>query len=470
MVKKILTLLICLLPISILGQELIIKKGIVVDSVAVIDSIPESFSLFIPSNFENKGKWPLLIPLDPKGRGKQAVSLFKQHAEEQGYILASPNNILDTLTLSENMLRIGRVLNSLNKMFPLHTNRIYMAGFNDGARLANLTPFVFKDIEGVISCGASITNLDLISKNTPFHFIGVVGKEDFSYIEMLDTEKHLNKLKFENNILVFDGGKKWPPSKHLGRAMHYFTLRGMAKGFVKKDSTYINRVFKENIKDVELLLAENKNLLANRQLKEIQNAFKDLINVDSVEMAQKELRKSKLFKAQKRAEESARFKELFLQDDYLFALEEDIDTYNYSNLGWWNYQMGELDKIVADKSKSQKQMGKRLVGFVNALIEDDLDMVRAQEVIDDEALIFLSMLKTITAPKEYKYYLDVISLSSKYEDYGTALFYLEEVLKNGFTDKKELYGLPDTALLKITPEFNTLVEKYLNSARYKINE
>jgi hypothetical protein len=78
------------------------------------------------------------------------------------------------------------------------------------------------------------------------------------------------------------------------------------------------------------------------------------------------------------------------------------------------------------------------------------------------------MLKTITSPMEYPYYLQIISNSAKIEDFGTALFYTEELLKKGYTDKKELYNLKDTALLRITPEFNELVAKYLKEARYDL--
>lgn len=80
------------------------------------------------------------------------------------------------------------------------------------------------------------------------------------------------------------------------------------------------------------------------------------------------------------------------------------------------------------------------------------------------------MIKTITDPDDYSYYLKIISDSSRYEDFGTAIFYLEELLKKGYTDKEALYTLEYTALLRITPEFNKLVEKYLDEARYKIKE
>ena len=80
------------------------------------------------------------------------------------------------------------------------------------------------------------------------------------------------------------------------------------------------------------------------------------------------------------------------------------------------------------------------------------------------------MVKTITAPKVFDSYLKIISDSAKYEDFGTALFYLEELLKNGYKDKSVLYSLEHTALLRITPEYNKIIDTYLNDARYDIIE
>ena len=115
-------------------------------------------------------------------------------------------------------------------------------------------------------------------------------------------------------------------------------------------------------------------------------------------------------------------------------------------------------------------MGHRLLGFVNALAEDNIDMVQSDEVLDEDALAFLYMLKTILEPENFDYYLKTVSLSAKNEDFGTSLFYLEEALKKGFKDREKLYGLEGTALLRITPEFNELVAKYLKDSRYDIDE
>ena len=123
---------------------------------------------------------------------------------------------------------------------------------------------------------------------------------------------------------------------------------------------------------------------------------------------------------------------------------------------------------MASTNKIESQMGERLYGFVNALIDENINEIKKEKNLDEQGLQFLWMLKTITAPKEYSNYLKIISNSAKNDDFGTALFYTEELLKHGYTNKTELYDLKDAALLRITPEFNELVAKYLKDARYEL--
>jgi hypothetical protein len=170
----------------------------------------------------------------------------------------------------------------------------------------------------------------------------------------------------------------------------------------------------------------------------------------------------------KRAENAAFLQESMLKEDYQYYMEEDVFTYNFNNLGWWNHQMGVIDKFISSSKPFEKQMGHRLKGFVNVLAEDNIKIVLSEEVVDEDALAFLYMLKTILEPDNYEFYFKTISLSAKNDDFGTSLFYLEELLKKGFKDKEKLYGLENTALFRITPEFNEVVSKYLEDARYDI--
>ena len=51
-------------------------------------------------------------------------------------------------------------------------------------------------------------------------------------------------------------------------------------------------------------------------------------------------------------------------------------------------------------------------------------------------------------------------------DYPTALFYLEEMLKNGFKDLNALYEIEGTLGLKFSREYNWIIKKYLGKSRY----
>ncbi|MEM9000970.1 MAG: alpha/beta hydrolase [Bacteroidota bacterium] len=452
------------------AQEMRLAKGKIIDSLPVHDSIPETFSLYLPSTFDTSKKWPVVFVSDLKGQARQALAMFIQAAEKEGYVLAASNNLIDTVSLSDNMLATSRMIKKVTELLPIQKNRVYAAGFSGGGRFASLIPIFIKDIEGILLCGVSIVNTELLNTKNRFHFIGIVGKKDFNYTELLAMEELLDKLKFPHQILVFDGGNAWPNTSYLERALGFFTIEAMAKGNAIKDSSYIDGSYLKDVERVADFRGGGELLMANQLMGEIISVYGAHRNVDSIKYARRNLKKTKLFKSLRRNENNTFFKESLLKEDYNFYLAEDILTYNLNNLGWWNYQMTEINRYIYGDSGLEKEMGHRLYGYVNALVDDNIDVAIAARPIDEEALAFLWMLKTIIAPKNFDYYLKVISLSAKNEDFGTALFYLEEVLKKGFKDKKKLYALKHTALFRITPEFNRIIKKYLEDARYEINE
>ncbi|MEC7262348.1 MAG: alpha/beta hydrolase, partial [Bacteroidota bacterium] len=305
---------------------------------------------------------------------------------------------------------------------------------------------------------------------SPFHFIGMVSKDNFEYTSMLTDTKLLDKMKFPNQMLLFDGNKDWPGVEYLEKGMQLFTLDAMGRNLIPKDSSYINNAYKEDLDKVNHLQSIGDLLWAEQYMTEMMSIYGVHRNLDSLRLVQKELRKDKQFRAKGRNENSAFLKESLLKEDFQYYMEEDVYTHNFNNLGWWNHQMGEIQKYKNATDPFEKEMGYRLLGFVNALAEDNINLIQNNDVIDEDALAFLYMLKTILEPDNFDYYLKTISLSAKNEDFGTSLFYLEEAFKKGFKDKDKLYNLEGTALFRITPEFNELVSKYLKDALYEIDE
>ncbi|MFK7811421.1 MAG: alpha/beta hydrolase [Maribacter sp.] len=462
-------LLLLFLSITFYGaaQQIKLKKGTIIDAIPVNDSISESFALYLPTSFDVSKKWPVVFVFDMQGRSKQALSMFVNAAEEQGYILAASNNLHDSITISKNVIITSRMANRLYSILPIKRKRSYTAGFSGGARLASLVPIFVKEIQGVISIGAAIANEDVLSSKNKFHFIGIVGIEDYNYVPMKNSQKMLNKLKFPNQLIEFEGGHEWPKTKNIVKAMEYFTLIAMGNGIEPKIDSFVIRTFNKNLGEVSALLTSKKHLMANNHLNEMMGVYRNLKNVDSLKESSKTLRKTRSYRGNNRLQNAAFLKEYLKKGDYEYYLEEDVATYNFNNLGWWKYQIDELAKYENNINLFEKQMGRRLKAYLDALIADNIDIVKATTPIDEEALLFLWMVETISEPKNYSPYLKIISLSSKVEDYSTALFYLEELLKNGYTNKSELYALENTALLRIAPEFNEVVAKYLKEARYE---
>ncbi|MCJ7468092.1 MAG: alpha/beta hydrolase [Maribacter sp.] len=443
------------------AQEITLKKGAITESVKVNDSTSESFALYLPTNFDTRRPWPVVFVFDMNGKGVQAISMFKGAAEEQGYILATSNDIADSLSLSQNMLICARMFNSVYNLLPIGKNRTYTAGFSGGGRFSSLVPSFIKNVKGVISCGASISNTDVLSVKTPFHFIGIVGREDYNYPELLSLEPTLDQLKYPNQILVFEGGHEWPPKNYLSKSLAIMSLAAMANNDLPRNSIFIEKTYAENLGEISTWMTLNKPLLAENEISEMIEVFAPLKNIDSLKLTSKTIKKSALFKPYARNEKAVLFKESLIREEFNYYLSEDIITYNYNNLGWWQYQMDQLEKYNKSNDPFEQQMGKRLHGYINALVEDNIDVIKLETApLDLEALNFLYMLKTITAPNQYDAYLKVISNSSLMEDYGTALYYLEELLKKGYADRTALQELEYAGLLRITPEYMALLEKY----------
>ncbi len=452
---------------SVFSQQMVLKKGEIIDNLSVNDSTKNTYSLYIPKTFSMDEKWPLLIIFDTEGNEKKALSMFVFAAEKEGYVLAAPK-LLDTISLTKNMVVAGQAIQKVASLLPIHNDRIYAAGEGSGGQFASLVPILINGVNGAMSIGASLANSELINVKKPFHFVGVVNKENFNYPFMLTDTKLLDRYKFPNQVLLFDGNGNWPGVTYLEKGMQLFTLDAMGRKWIPMDSTYVEKAYQDDLEKVNQLKNIGDLLWAEQHITEMMSMYGALKNMDSLRSVQKDLRRDRGFKTMKRAENAAFLKESMLKEDYQYYMEEDVYTHNFNNLGWWNHQMGEIEKFISGSKPYERQMGHRLKGFVNALAEDNISIIATEKVVDEDALAFLYMLKTILEPDNYEYYLKTISLSAKNDDFGTSLFYLEELLKKGFKDKEKLYDLENTALFRITPEFNELVSKYLKDARYDI--
>ncbi|WP_445384443.1 alpha/beta hydrolase [Robiginitalea sp. IMCC44478] len=448
------------------AQEVALKKGIVMDSLPFQDSVATQIRLFLPESFNQQQSWPLLFICDEEDKSLLSMRYLAELANKNGYILAASKNLQDSATLTDKILDINNTISYINGIFPLDNQRIIAGGFGEGGQLAVLLPSMLKKFKGSLAVASLLPNTQFMDSKAPYPIALLIGLTDSRYVGLASDKVQLRKMYFPFFVQYFNGGHQWPAPVHINKALQFFTLTGMAKKQIPLDLAYVQSRFDDYLEYIDQLIATGDLITAMEQIEEGINIYRLFEIEEPLWTRKKRVRKMSAYKSQRREASSLQLKESLMREDYLYYLEEDLERFNLNNLGWWNYQMGVLSKFKDSEKLAEKRMGERLQDYVNTLINEYIRFHNAQEPIDDDSLILLYMLKTITESTDFEAYLRVVSLTSKYEDYGTALFYLEEALKKGFTDKQKLYELEHTALLRISPEFNELVSKYLEDARY----
>lgn len=457
-----------LFAVQVSAQEYVVKKGVVIDSLKVTDSLNESFSLYLPTNYSGEKNWPTIYLFDTQGRGKAAAQLFKSAAEDQGYMIISSNDISPENDLLENLYVADRLVRKTAAALPVDPNQISSAGTMDGAKVATSIPFIFTNVHGVIAVGNQWMNSNLLDAKNGFVFIGVVGDEHHTAASMKLTANVLKKMKFPSFIYTYEGEKEWPNTAIINSAVGSLTLEAMKEGLRPVNQQLIQKLYANDISIANERVSKVKLVEAHSFLEMLEEKYQGLRGTGEVEDKLEQVERSRNYQEQSSEIKAVFEKENRLLTDFFYYLEEDIYTENFDNLGWWNYQKIQLDSLSA-RGGAEGKMAKRIQNYVSELAVTHYAQLEENHASLEKKLL-ANMIATIFDPKNYPAYRKIITLSAQDNDFGTALFYLEEMLKHGYRNFDEVYNIEGTLGLKLTPEFNSLIEKYLGRAKFPTND
>ena len=460
--KKIIFFL--LLSLQVSAQEFLVKKGVVVDDLKVSDTLDDSYALYLPTTYQNERRWPVLFVFDSEERGRAAAQLFRSTAEEQGYIVVSSNNISRQKDLEENLLTGARLMQHIAGVLPVDLKQISTVGSMAGARTANSVPLVFDNIFGTIAVGDHWINFEMLDDRKNFVFIGIVGDEQFADAGIKNTAGALSHLRFPSQVYTYSGDEEWPKPEIVSTAVGSLTLEAMRRKLQPVDVGLIEKLYQQDISRVNQYMSNNQLLNADALLEIMEEKYKSFISLSEIRGKQDQLARSRNYTQQKREQQVISEKEARLMDDFVYYLEEDIRTANFENLGWWNYQKNQLDSL-AQRNNAEAKMALRLKDFINEYVwvkRRDLKKNRTPL----ESKLVANMIQTIFDPHAYEAYRNIISLSAQDNDFPTAYFYLEEMLKHGYTNVDNLYNIEGTLGLRLTPEYNQIVENYLGTSKF----
>ncbi len=194
--------------------------GEVVERVAVVGNDRHSYALYLPSQYTPERKWPLLVCLDPGGRGQIPVERFAPAAEKYGFIVVGSHNSRNgPMSVSaEAIMVLGE---ELPRRYSIDEKKRFACGLSGGSRVA-LSWAQAAGLTGVIANAAAFGPSG-IPKQKPFSLYAVAGLDDFNYHEVHAMALELSQRGWPVRFAEFDGGHEWLPAAQAEEALQFLS-------------------------------------------------------------------------------------------------------------------------------------------------------------------------------------------------------------------------------------------------------
>ena len=408
------------------------ERGRVLDTVICYDNESYSYALYLPSNYHDSLKWPVIYILEPGARGALATNVFKLAAEKYGYVIACSNDSRNGLFL-DNYKIVEIFTSDVHSRFNIDNKRIYFSGFSGGSRVALSVAVLNSSIAGVIACGAALSsNRELHPDSShDFVYIGLVGNRDMNYLEMFDMEEFMTSIGISNSLRIFDGGHRWPPSQTIIEAVEWFELEAMKNGLQPIDNDFIDMIYdKRKLQTIDLV-ANDELVEAMHQYKNRIRTFKGIIDITEIEQKMAVLEKDKSFRKEKKDSDRSRALENEYRSSFLYAANQLV-IYNPvpdSLHNWWSSKIKRLKQMEANESISQQLMGARLINMVSAMsIEWSQEQIEKKRYYNALELIKLGVELN---PNSFYYYFKMAIIEILNNNQDEALKALEKAIENG---------------------------------------
>lgn len=442
---------------AIIAQEL--QRGVVIPAVQLEGTTEKTYALYLPNAYEKSKTYPVVFVFDEAGKGAQAAQQFSIGANLTTSIVVAPNYVLsDSLNVS--IKQSAALINAIYQRLSVNKEKIILAGEGRGALIASTNAHLSQDVDGVIAINDAYIDEKILNKNSKARFV-ILNK---------DTGQHFYKLRgittgysFREKLkgyYEFASENQWPDAGYLSAAM---------VDLLQNDASAqeLEAYYNNDIAFGTSLYKKRRHLEAYDFVSDIKKQYKRQLDIDAQKELIKTIRGNSTYKLSKIYRNQARFEEQLLQQDIIFFLDEDVLKAYFDNLGWWNYQMDELDATIDSTASNaqQRKSAQRLKAFTQSQVEQKYTLY-SQNNGSLEQLLFINILRTLVNPDNQEAFLNIISLSAKEGDENAALFYLEELLRTGYTDYDTLYTIDGTTAIRIGEQWNAIIKDYLGKSKY----
>ncbi len=354
-----------LLGITFFGNaQQTFETGKIIDSVSISNSTTETFALYLPKSYDASKPLPVVFIFEPAARGRIGIEPFIEASKTYEYILICSNDARNG-SYERNFDIASRLFDSVFLNFKIKKGQVFLAGFSGGSRLASAIAVLTNQITGVVGCGAGFSmQPSHVPSIQNFLYAGVCGNRDMNYTEMIRAQGYLKRFNFTNALFTYDGNHSWPPSNEILKAFDWLDIQSHIKGIKMLTNDRIYQSYKKNYSIASVLETTGKPVRAVEYYERILTTYGALLQLDSISLKLKKLKKSKAYKIGLKLTSRAFDKEAKLTEKFYARFRKDFNDPDHSDLDWWK---NELDAIQESSDPEMNIMIERLRFKIYAL-------------------------------------------------------------------------------------------------------
>jgi len=436
-------------------------KDQVTDTVRCIDRSEQSYTLYLPAQYDNKKSWPVILIFDPAARGKTGVSIFVEAARKYGFILACSNNSRNG-PMGESFKAAYAMMHDVEKRFSVDQRRIYAAGFSGGSRFAMALAIIENKISGVIGCGAGLPNdrSFLPSENSVFLFYGLVGNRDMNYLEMNDLPGFFSEqTRVISYQRTFSGGHQWPGSDLIVEAVEWIILQEINRKILPSDPAFISYVENKTESLIESQVSAGDQAEAIVYIRFAERDFRGTPFASGMTKLLTESEKSAEYQNAIRRWNKMAANEEERREKYFHNLTQILNAASVpdSALIWWRNETKTLIRLRDKGTPENSRMASRVLNFISILCsEQGTALYRAMYY---EQAAFLFEICTFSDSENRNNYYNLARSLAGSGKLKESLDALSAAVNHGFNSRKTVESDPAFAKMTDDTRYKALITK-----------
>ncbi len=435
--------------------------GSIVEGLECVADPSQTYSLYLPPEYDPELRWPVLLVFDPRGRSVLAAELFRGGAERHGWIIVSSNDTRSDVGMEPNRRAVNGLWPEVHQRYSIDTDRIYAAGFSGTVYLAFLMGKETGGLAGIVAVGGR--DIRHAFEQTGYAVWGAAGDTDFNNRQMRMVHHSLTRQGNPNRYEDFQGGHTWIPPEMAAQAIEWFEVQAIRQGLRPRDDELVRTALLADLERAADLVSQGRLLEAERRYTSIALDFEGLADVSLARTRAAEFAGNPEVKRQRKLEERWDAYE----QRYVVQMQQVFQTF----LGSERAQppdrlIRELDieelQRRADREGAEALTAQRLLALVLSTTSFYMTRDLLQQGRPDHAASVLGVACDIRDDSPSVWYNRgcALSLAGRRKE---ALAALVRAVELGFDDLDLLLRDPDLEALRGTEGFESIVTAIASS-------